>query len=310
MDMANITDRQIKKDQAWRYVQQGDSELWAALPEHRLMFSYTAFKGAVMHLYPGANEDWKYTHNNVERLISDRQNTGIKTLDHMASFYQQLFTMTKYLVDRNRMLVAEQSRVFFHGFRRDLLNKVLQRLQLKFPDHHLDDPYTLDEIYVVAQYALQGASILFELKLEEPAPAPEGQIKNEDLYNLFKLLSSQIAASSSLGRTPELQMSPSITSAPPASVLVAAAAAVPANPIRPANNNKCNFCGEASHFIYKCPVVDIYIQQGLASRNTKGKVAKRQDRLMAPGKSRTASGSPVISQCRYRTKRDPILRHS
>src|SRR6266850_675462 len=139
--------------------------------------------------------------------------------------------MMKYLVDRNRMSVAEQSQAFFRGFRRDLLNKVLQRLQLKFPDHHPDDPYTLDEIYMAAQYALQGASVLFEPKLEEPAPAPEGQIKNKDLYNLFKLLSSQIAASGSLGRMPELQMSPSVTSAPPALVLAAAAAAVPANPI-------------------------------------------------------------------------------
>jgi len=57
MDAVNITDGQIKKDQAWRYVQQEDSELWAMLPEHGLMFSYTAFKGAVMCLYPRANED-------------------------------------------------------------------------------------------------------------------------------------------------------------------------------------------------------------------------------------------------------------
>src|SRR6266850_2998421 len=180
--------------------------------------------------------------------------------------------MMKYLVNRNRMSVAEQSRVFFCRFRRDLLNKVLQRLQLKFPDHHPDDPYTLDEIYAAAQYALQGASVLFEPKLKEPAPAPGGQIKNEDLYNLFKLLSSQIVASGGLGRMPELQMSPSVTSAPPASVLAAATTAVPANPTRPVNDNRCNFCGDALHFIYKCPVIDVYIQQGLACRNPEGKV--------------------------------------
>ena len=190
----------------------------------------------------------------------------------MASFYQQFFTMMKYLVNRNRMSVAEQSQAFFCRFRRDLLNKVLQRLQPKFPDHHPDDPYTLAKIYTAAQYALQGMSILFKPKFEELAPVPEGQIKNKDLYKLFKLLSSQIVASGSLGRTPELQMSPSVTSVPPALVLAAAAAAVPANPIRPVNNNKCNFCGEASHFIYKCPVIDVYIQQGLASRNAEGKV--------------------------------------
>jgi hypothetical protein len=39
----------------------------------------------------------------------------------------------------------------------DLCDCVLQRLQLKFPDHLFDDPYHLDDIYEVAQFILHSA---------------------------------------------------------------------------------------------------------------------------------------------------------
>ena len=68
--------------------------------------------------------------------------------------------MTTFLIAKNHISAAEQSQAFARGFPQKLWTKVTHQLQLKFPDHFPDDPYTLEQIHDAAQFVLHGTASL------------------------------------------------------------------------------------------------------------------------------------------------------
>lgn len=61
-------------------------------------------------------------------------------------------------MSKGRLSEREQSHAFERAFSPDLASRLHQRLQVKFPDHHPDDHYTLLEIYEAATFALRGSA--------------------------------------------------------------------------------------------------------------------------------------------------------
>jgi hypothetical protein len=87
LDAAQIVDDQSKKEQAKRYVPREDADLWVSLAEYAAGSSYEDFKAAVLRLYPGADDERKYSRHEVDRFVADRQRLGIASLEELASFY-------------------------------------------------------------------------------------------------------------------------------------------------------------------------------------------------------------------------------
>ncbi|OJT14360.1 hypothetical protein TRAPUB_9088, partial [Trametes pubescens] len=56
------------------------------------------------------------------------------------------------------MSAFEQSRLFIRGLCNPLRDQVSQRLQLKDPDHHLDEAYELAKVYEAAKFILHGTT--------------------------------------------------------------------------------------------------------------------------------------------------------
>ena len=80
--------------------------------------------------------------------------------------------MTTFLIMKNCISATEQSQAFAHGFPQKLWTKVAHQLQLKFPDHFADDPYTLEQIHNAAQFILHGTTSLSLALGDTRTPAP------------------------------------------------------------------------------------------------------------------------------------------
>ena len=280
LDSAQIVADQEKKENARRYLQREDFELWKSLPEFAANVTYEDFKTAVLRLYPGATEDRKYCLADVDRLIEDRKQEGIQTLEELSGYYRRFLVMTSYLLDTGRMAPVEQKRLFIKGFPTPFLRKVDQRLQIKFPDHHPDEAFSIQDVFKAAQFILQG-STFFPVddltragSLSDPLPratssAPVKEemtsIKTEDFYNMMNQLAKTVADS--------VTASVAAVRANSGVVPTQAAAPMQAAPrLGPSENLRCNFCGQSTHFIARCPEVEAYCQAGKIRRNAEGKV--------------------------------------
>ena len=69
---AGINDDTEKKQHACRYVDVDTSELWETLEEYvEALKSYTDFKTAMHALYPGSDEERKWSVADMDQLVSE-----------------------------------------------------------------------------------------------------------------------------------------------------------------------------------------------------------------------------------------------
>jgi len=156
---SEIDDDQERKRYACRYVDIDTEELW----ESRLEYSdrtksFTDFTHAIYRLYPGSDGQRQWLVADMEKLVAERSRIGIRTLGDLGDYYRKFIAITTFLHGKNRLSDCDQSQAFMQGLSCNLCNRVLQRLQLKFPDHLSDNPYRLDDIYEVAQFILHGTA--------------------------------------------------------------------------------------------------------------------------------------------------------
>ena len=154
---AGVTDRGEMKQHACRYVDVDTTELWETLTEYTdLTKTYDEFKITVYALYPGLDEERKWSVADMDKLVSERMHIGIISLGDLGEYYRQFLAITKFLISRGWFSAAEQSQAFVRGFQPELWPVVSQRLQLKNPDHFPDDPYDLGDVHEATRYALHG----------------------------------------------------------------------------------------------------------------------------------------------------------
>ena len=123
-------------------------ELWEILPEFaNVTASYQKFVDAVYKLYPGSDAERCWSIGDMEKLVGEASRVGISSLADLGKYHREFITMTTFLIAKNCISAAEQSRAFAHGFPQKLWTKVAHQLQLKFPNHFPDDPYNLEQIH-------------------------------------------------------------------------------------------------------------------------------------------------------------------
>src|SRR5258705_5088759 len=159
LTQANVEEEQEKKRYACRYIEIDTEELWTSLLEYSdRAKSFSDFVLAIYRLYPGSDGQRQWLVADMERLVEERCRIGIRTLGDLGDYYRRFIVITTFLCGRNRLSDVEQSRAFIQGLTSDLCDRVLWRLQLKFPDHLSDDVYRLADIFDAAQFVLHGTS--------------------------------------------------------------------------------------------------------------------------------------------------------
>ena len=132
----------------------------------------------------------------MDQLIGEWWCLGIHLLADLGNYYRQFLAITTFLKGKNCLSNDKQSHTFARKFSADLWRTLSQRLQLKAPDHHPDDPYMLEAIHEAVLYVLH--SMLSTLSTRPnttmiattsmTAAAPE--VKTEDLATILERLTN------------------------------------------------------------------------------------------------------------------------
>jgi hypothetical protein len=260
----SITDSDQMKRHACRYLDIDSAELWESVPEFATGISFNTFRTAIHKLYPGSENDRKWSILDMDKLVGEQLRVGIFDASDLGMYYRSFYNITQFLRTKNRISEAEQSRAFVRGFQPGLWTRIERRLELKLPDHYPDDPYNLEEIHEAAKFVLAGSSTSHPTPHQQstatssqPVPStsePHSHIKSEDLTMIFERFAATIAT----------------------------ALAAPKQPGQPRNNPPprqevidalvCIFCGLTGHFISKCLTCQDYIAKGKCKKNANGKV--------------------------------------
>jgi len=265
---SQIVDDQTKKSYACRYLDVDSAELWESLLEYQATSTYVQFVEAVYKLYPGSEDERKWSIADMDKLVGEQLRIGIYDANDLGNYYRAFFAITQFLRSKNRLSEAEQSRAFVRGFQPDLWNRIARRLELKFPDHFPDDPYPLFDIHTAAQFVLHGTiPATFHLRTSTSSAtaaaaststvAAPAAIKTEDFSSfLDKFASTLIKALAPSQPSSTPSRNPSTTS----------------NPLSTNPSNACIFCGLIDHYISDCLVCQQYVTDGKCKKNAEGKI--------------------------------------
>jgi hypothetical protein len=253
-----ITDATEKKGHSTRFLSVEEQDIWESLDEFKPTSTYEQFKAAVLKLYPGTDANRKYTLADLDALVGEYTRLGIFSRGDYSEFYRQFLVITQFLISRQRLSIAEQSRSFRRAIApAHLWARVHQRLQIKKPDVHPDDPYELTDLHEAVQFVLSDTSsghVATNPSNSPTASSSAPEIKQEpgisalleSMNGLIKVLTAQ--QQQQLQRAPQSQ------------------------PLSPRTDLNCSYCSEPGHFIIKCPHVDEDIQAGKCKRDTEGRV--------------------------------------
>ena len=266
MQRADIATEEEKKKQVLRYVDFNTEQIWKTFPEFiNNNKTYKEFKDAILIHYPDATGDFVYSIRDMDLLIGERQRLGINSTKDLSDYHLQFVAITTWLISKGQLGDLEQQRAYVRAFQTPLLTAIMNRLQLKKPDHHPNVPHKVEEVYDAARFVLQGYSSFTQNLIaasssqsppqsqnySSPGPAENtsATVKTEDLGSILagftKSIIDAINNNQSRGTTRQNH----------------------------SNSGKieCNYCGE-EHFIRDCPHVTTDIQAGKCKRNQDGKV--------------------------------------
>ena len=243
----------LQKRWSIRYVPIEVADFWEDLAEFDDDHTFDEYKTAIMALYPGAERDHQYDITNLEELTTRRGATAITTTGELTSYHREFLAISKHLLQRELLSPLDEKRLFVKGIRDPLWSQVVQRLQLKFPDHFPRNPYPVNDVLEAAKFILHGTSTTPVAAPQAPVTTtdtatPTSAIKAEDLEPLLRLMTRAVR-----------DVAPSQGSAPRGSG--------PAPP-----TGFCHYCGDAGCQVRTCPHVEEDIKSNRIARNNEGKV--------------------------------------
>ncbi|KAJ7235115.1 hypothetical protein C8J57DRAFT_1089163 [Mycena rebaudengoi] len=263
LNRATITNDTEKKMHATRFLSVEDQEIWEALDSFSdANQTYGQFKSAVLKLYAGNDEERRFELADLDAIIGQYSRVGILSMEDLTTFYRQFLRITTYLIQKNRLSAAEQSRSFLRAMQPPAFAlEVKQRLQIKKPDVHPADPYALADIYAAAEFVLAGSGGTLAL-------AAHGTP----------------AASTSTPSTIEVKPDPGIAAlvSTMAKLIEVLATQKTSDGNFSTNGNNggqkrtrpdgCGYCSDLNHFINDCTLVLADINAGKCKRNADNRV--------------------------------------
>src|SRR6266852_4937599 len=124
-----------------------------------MAMTYAEFKQAILELYPGSENECKWSDVDLMNLVEESTCTGMHSLGDLGDYYRQFLTLTAFLHAKGQLSKNEQNCRFTAGFQLELWNCISMQLQLKFPNHYPDDPYSLEDTQAATHFVLHGTTV-------------------------------------------------------------------------------------------------------------------------------------------------------
>ena len=86
-------------------------------------------------LYPGADDQCRYSEADLRRLVTTQEVYGIMSRDELGSYYRKFRRIATFLIDRARISELERDKLYVQGFDGQLQDRILSRLQYLDPTH-------------------------------------------------------------------------------------------------------------------------------------------------------------------------------
>ena len=96
----------------------------------------------------------------MDSLVGEQQQIGIANINDLSYYHLHFVVITTWLMKKNQPQDLEQQWAYLQGFQPTLLASIMQRLQLKNPNHHPNVPYNIQEVYKAARFILQGSPVI------------------------------------------------------------------------------------------------------------------------------------------------------
>jgi hypothetical protein len=270
-----ITTDEDKKAGALRYLATAVLErTWKASNTYTdLTKTYAEFKAEIHKFYPGSSNN-VFTIHHLDTLIGERAQLSICNATELGNFHLQFRTISKYLIDKHRMLQAEEMQGFLHVLQPELESQVRQRLQITDLQHDPQDLYKLGKLYEAAAYCLLGSvpagsmGVIRSATTLAPQPPPVN-IKSELQNKVQSAIKSVVAEMTEMFKN-IFAAQAQFTGAVQTSQSQARAPTI----VRPPQDqgSKCNFCGEIGHFMCDCKVVNEYVHMGKCKHNHENRI--------------------------------------
>lgn len=286
-----------------RYASLNDYELWVRLPSAS-GGDFPAFKKAVLELYPGTEDDHRYTMADLDRLTQTQAAYGIQSRAELGEYYREFIRITGFLLEKGRISARERNIAYENGFDPEMKSRIKARLQYMMPEHFHSDPYDFQTFHDCAHFILAGtaaepskASRLPAISTTTPryVSPPAAAPATVPQYSMPPIAAERYT-------TPVVAAAPTYTPIVPKTEpidpsvsdlfrLVSQQLSVltqtltdreKSNKSRsdkdskpsgftPSNYN-CLFCDSPNHHIRDCPICDQYIRDGICQRNEDGRI--------------------------------------
>jgi hypothetical protein len=280
-----VSDDAEKKRAATRYPSLEVERLWqSARAFSDPARTYADFKEEVIHMYPEIARDRMHMLADLEEAIRQAARKDIRSEAELGVYYRRFLLVSRYLIERGRFSLQEQSRAFLRGFRPSLEAQVRERLQTKFLDHIPGDPYVTGDIFDAARFVLarnrcaatpeaQGPSgASYTLAIQTPVqiadtadPASDPAVPDADptsdaLDKLAETIAKlrEMVEATTQTRAESAEPAPEVPEAQPATS-------------RP-RRERCKFCGREGHVFRDCVIIGDYVTQGRCRYSPLGNV--------------------------------------
>src|SRR6266511_912139 len=149
-----ITTNLEKKDFATSFLNADIAEFWEALPEFiSTTTTYLQFRYRVLDLYNQITN--RYTIHDLERLVSDHVQSGIRSPQDLSAFHLRYNAISMFLIEQGFLSSREQTQHYLRAFDAAHQSQIELRLQIKYPQHPPSTPYPIDAIFDAAQWILR-----------------------------------------------------------------------------------------------------------------------------------------------------------
>ncbi|KAF9440729.1 hypothetical protein P691DRAFT_792942 [Macrolepiota fuliginosa MF-IS2] len=135
------------------YLEWKEYKTWRSCPTASGQ-DWDAFKQDIIALYPGANEDQKYTLVDLEVLANKQARESMNSRYQFGEYYRNFITITDWLLPKGEISRRERDQIFFSSFNTGFREKLATRLTLKHLDHPLHKPWPIKDIRTAANFLL------------------------------------------------------------------------------------------------------------------------------------------------------------
>ena len=164
-----------------QYVDMELEDVWSSYPEFKDQTkSYINFKDAIIDHYPDASGEFLYSLHDIDALIGERYQIGIRTLNDLIQFHNQFEAIMSWLLDKNHIGTKERDRSYVGAFQPHLWNLIEGRLCITNPKQHPNLPYPVKDIFNAAKAVLQGPYIGARRPFVSMTQVPEPQTSTSE----------------------------------------------------------------------------------------------------------------------------------